>query len=101
MADTITGHFATRRTADLAIEHLVQDHGLDRGAIDVMPVSDANSAGERADGADVESGHPDTATDVAPALAGALAVTVDLAGADAAAIEQWLVEAGATEIRRG
>ncbi|MFD1949638.1 hypothetical protein ACFSGX_02505 [Sphingomonas arantia] len=101
MSNTIVGTFDTRRAADIAVEHLVQEYGLDRAAIMVAPVSDANSAGVEAAGADVESGHPDIETDAAPALAGALTVTVDMNADEAEAVEQAFSDAGATKVERG
>ncbi len=58
MERTIVASFATRREADLAIEHLVQQHGIDRTDVFVGAPGEANSAGTKAAGADVESGHP-------------------------------------------
>ena len=96
MPRTLIGTFATRRAADLAIEHLVQEYGIDRAAIMVAPVSDANSVGTKPAGADVESGHPGVETDAAPALAGALTVTVDIEDDETDAVTQAFADAGAT-----
>ena len=52
MAKTIRGDFATRREAELAIEHLVQEYGIDRQAVQVTPAGAENSAGEKPSGAD-------------------------------------------------
>lgn len=68
--------FDTRERADLAVEHLVQEHGVDRSAIFVEPVDDENSAGIRVSGGDAASGRPgSTNRDDAP-LRGQLYVTV-------------------------
>ena len=58
MATTIFGTFGTRRDAELAVEHLVQEHGIEPAEISIRPAGEANSAGTKAAGADVESGHP-------------------------------------------
>lgn len=84
MTRTITAEFETRREAETAIEHLVQEHGLDRNAVRIAAASDANTAGTRPAGADTENGRVKTATEGEPALAGRIAVSaeVDDAAAD-------------------
>lgn len=50
--------FDTREEADLAIEHLVQEHGFDRADIAVAAAQAENSAGTEASGGDSASpGH--------------------------------------------
>ncbi len=83
---TITATFPTRRRADLAVEQLVQEHGIERTAIFVVPEGTENSVGSEADGADAESGHPDVDPTGDPALAGGLNVSIDLA--DESALEE-------------
>ncbi len=57
MTKTIKGTFPTRREVEIAVEHLVQDYGLDRTVISIEPASADNSAGTSVSGADAESGH--------------------------------------------
>ena len=45
MGQTIAASFATRRDADMAIEHLIQEHAVDPNAISVAAASEQNSAG--------------------------------------------------------
>ena len=45
--------FETREAADLAIEHLVQEHNISRPDIFVQSISEGNSAGVRPSGADL------------------------------------------------
>ena len=52
MPQTITGYFDTRRDAEMTVEHLVQDHGLDRKRVEVMAEGEENSAGTVVSGAD-------------------------------------------------
>lgn len=78
MPETISAEFETRRDAEMAVEHLVQEHGLDRKAVAITPVSDGNSAGAATAGADLEDGRPRTGSDGAPALAGRLRVTAEV-----------------------
>lgn len=54
---TITGLFETRRDAELAVEHLVQDYGLDRSRVQVRAAGEDNTAGTRASGADAAIRH--------------------------------------------
>ncbi|MGC2782015.1 MAG: hypothetical protein WA418_40925 [Bradyrhizobium sp.] len=96
MERTIIGHFATRREAELAVEHLVQDHGIARTDVFVQAPGAANSAGTRAAGADVESGHPGVDKRGAPELEGEIEVSVDCHGEQSADMEGILKEAGAT-----
>ena len=94
MGDTIIGRFASRRDADLAVEKLVQEQGIERTDVFVQPAFAKNSVGEKADGADVESGHPGVATDAAPALAGPIDVSVDVNDGTGDAVRLALTTAG-------
>ncbi len=49
---TIRATFETREAADLAVEHLVQQHGILRPDIFVQSASDGNTAGARPSGGD-------------------------------------------------
>lgn len=49
---SITGTFRTREAADIAIEHLVQQHGLARAQIFARPVGERNSVGDIPSGGD-------------------------------------------------
>jgi len=57
MECTIVGHFETRRDAEIAVEHLVQQHGVARTDIFIRAKGESNSSGVQAPGADIESGH--------------------------------------------
>ena len=76
MPKTISAEFKSRRDAEMAVEHIVQDHGLDRNAVDVGPASNENTAGTEAARADVEHGHLKPGTEGEPALAGKVKVSV-------------------------
>lgn len=78
----IKGEFDTRRQAEMAIERLVQEHGLDRQAITVTAAGAANTTGTARAGSDEAAGADNPASertqgprDDAP-LAGAVLVTV-------------------------
>jgi hypothetical protein len=78
MMKTITAHFETRRQVELAVEHCVQDYGLERSDIFIQPAGSENSAGSVIAGADAESGHPGTEKHGSPALSGLIEVSADV-----------------------
>ena len=88
MPRTITGKFAVRREAELAVEHLVQELGIDRSAVEVTTDTSENTAGVVAAGADTDpaTGDPD-----ASARHGGIAVSVtaDEAVADKVQAAMW------------
>jgi len=94
MAHTLTYGFATRRDAELALEHLVQEHRIDRAAITLHAAGPDNTAGERAAGADVESGHPGVERHGTPSLHGPIALRVICSASQHPTVEAALKEAG-------
>jgi hypothetical protein len=76
---TIAATFNTRRQADLALEHLVQELGIDRSDIFLVPEGADNSFGTMRDGADAESGHPGVDRAADPVLVGGITLSVDFA----------------------
>lgn len=84
MTSTLKATFATRREAELVVERLVQESGLDRKAIAVGPDGDENSAGEVPAGSDNEAGSPSVEPRADAALDSRIAVSVNVAD-DAAA----------------
>ena len=99
MESTITAQFETRREAELAVEHLVQTHDIQRADIFIRARGEANSAGVKAAGADVESGHDDAEERGSPELAGLLVVSVDYHGKDAERVRNALQEAVARSMK--
>jgi hypothetical protein len=55
LESTIIGEFDTRRDAELAVEHVVQDCGVARSDVFVQPVGGANTSGTRPAGADAKA----------------------------------------------
>jgi hypothetical protein len=90
MPRTITGEFATRREAELAVEHLVQEHGIDRAAVQIAAVGEENSAGVVPSGADrdARTGDPE-----ASATHGRIRVSATVDDALAGPAEQALRQA--------
>lgn len=83
MPKTITADFRSRRDAEMAVEHIVQEHNLDRKAVSIGPASSENTAGTQAARADVEDGHLKSDTDGEPALHGKVRVSVQVEDANA------------------
>lgn len=78
MSTTVIGTFSTRRQAELAVERLVQEHGLERTDIFIAADGDDNTAGQERAGADDEPDVPTVEDDGGPALNGRIEVSVDI-----------------------
>lgn len=89
---TISATFQTRQAADLAIEHLVQQHGISRPNIFAQSASDRNSSGSAPSGGDAS--HGEGARRDAP-FAGEIEVSADIASNQAATVRRSLADAGA------
>lgn len=97
MERPIVAHFETRREAELAVEHLVQEHGVARTDIFVRAKGESNSAGVRPAGADVESGH-EYEKRGKPELGGEIEVSIDYRGNAPEVIHKALKAAGSRSI---
>ncbi len=98
----VTAVLPDRRAVELAVEHLVQDYGHDRDKITIAPVGLDNTMGERAAGADIESGHAGLeAEPEAAAVNGAIRVSLEVEGDRGEQVEKVLRDAGATDVRMG
>lgn len=96
---TISGAFATREAADRAIEHLVQELGLDRTDIFVEPQSEDNSAGTSRSGSDAAQ-YLQEGSVFPPALEGSILVSADVEGQKLDDVEAKLRDLGASDIQR-
>ncbi|MEC3909013.1 hypothetical protein U5A82_00565 [Sphingobium sp. CR2-8] len=76
MSTTLTGTFDRRDQADMAVERLVQEIGIERTDIFVTASGPDNSAGNRIGGADSETVDQDERDDVP--LTGGIMVSIDL-----------------------
>ena len=88
--NTLIARFETRRDAEVAVEHLVQQYGIERLDIFIQAEGAANSAGSKLAGADIESGHPGVEKRGDPALNAPIEVSVDCHGADVREMEHAL-----------
>lgn len=94
---TLTATFDTREAADLAIEHLVQQYGIDRSDVFVEAKGSENTAGTKPSGGDVENREGEgVRTDAA--LDGQLQVSVDLSLDDIDKAQAAFREAGARNV---
>lgn len=97
MAQTLNATFATRREAELAVEHIVQAHDIDRTQIVIGPEGSDNTAGERSSGSDRAAAEPSTEPRDDAALNGPIAVSVHVKDDDQAqAVRDAFSEAGGT-----
>lgn len=92
---TIRATFETRAAADLAVEHLVQQHGISRPDIFIQSASGENTAGSKPSGGDAS--HEDGARRDG-ALEGEIEVSVDIAASQIAAVQRGLGDAGAIRV---
>lgn len=93
---SISALFETREAADYAIEHLVQQHGLDRSDIFAEAEGDSNTVGNRISGGDANK--EDGAEGAA--LHGAIKVSADVSPDQAETVEATFRELGGQEIAR-
>lgn len=77
MPKSMSAEFDTRRDAEMSVEHLVQEHGIDRGAISIVSTTDENSVGTRVAGSDLDGGRPKDDASTQPALSEKLRVSVE------------------------
>lgn len=99
MGRTVVANFATRRDVELAVEHLTQQHRIERSNIFIRSPGQANTAGTKPAGADVESGHPGVTKDGDPELSGPVEVSVDCELDQSALVKSALEGAGGFKIR--
>lgn len=91
---TITAVFETREAADLAVEHLVQQHGIARPDIFIQSASTTNTAGSTPSGGDVVSRSVGTRID-AP-LEGETQVSADINSNIIPAVQRTFGDVGAS-----
>jgi hypothetical protein len=99
MTNDINATFETRRAAELAIEHLVQEHGVARTDVMVDADGSSNSSGTVRSGGDAAKDAEDS--DTQPKLAGAIRVSVKSGTIAREAIEAALQEAGGSLDKQG
>jgi hypothetical protein len=94
---TISGTFATREAADRAIEHLVQEHGINRADIFVQADAARNTSGSAPSGGDASQDSAEGSSFDA-ALRGRIQVSADVSRQQIEKAEQALRSAGAADV---
>ncbi|KQT31007.1 hypothetical protein ASG29_16005 [Sphingomonas sp. Leaf412] len=93
MGTTLTGTFETRREAEMTVERLVQEHGVERTDIFIAADGNENSAGEEQAGSDGDAGAPSPEPRGDAPLHGPISVSVDIEdGAKAAKVRDAFAE---------
>ncbi|WP_137391142.1 hypothetical protein [Rhodoligotrophos defluvii] len=101
MGRTIIGTFRTREDAELAVEHLVQEHGINRRDVAVTAADRENTAGEDFNIIEAERGGPDPDKDRATALRGLIRIATELDQEKLVGpVEQTFRSCGAVDIHR-
>lgn len=92
---TIRATFETRAAADLAVEHLVQQHGIARPDVFIQSVGAENTVGSRPSGSDAfhEGGERRDGS-----LEGEIEVSADIAEDKIAEVQRSLGEVGAIRV---
>ena len=98
MPTTLTAKFDTRRDAEMTIERLVQEHGIDRAKIQITTEDAANSAGSDTAGSDVAGKAPSPETRDDAALEGRIVVSAEIDDARMADVKAAFAEFDAAAI---
>ncbi|MCJ8520568.1 hypothetical protein ABID21_003552 [Pseudorhizobium tarimense] len=96
-AKTIKATFPTREAADLAVEHLTQEHGIDRADVFIGAAGGANTSGTRPSGGDAPSTRSDHSRGDAQ-LDGEVEVSVDVTDQKLAAARRVFENGGGHNI---
>lgn len=96
MESTIIGEFDTRRGAELAVEHVVQECGVPRSDVFVQASGGANTVGTHPAGSDAKAA---PAPEGHQKLEGLIEVSVDFHGDAPERIADALKGAGAKTVR--
>ena len=94
---TIQATFETRASADLAVEHLVQQHGISRPDIFIQSATDRNTIGSTPSGGDAS--HKSGARTDGP-LEGEIELSIDIPADRISAVQRALGDVGALRVSR-
>ncbi len=99
MGTTLKASFETRREAEMTIERMVQEFGIERTGIFVAAEGSENSAGEEKAGSDTEAGSPSPDNRDDASRKGRITVSVDIDDDDhAAKVRSAFAEFGAEDV---
>ncbi|MDM9646445.1 hypothetical protein [Rhizobium sp. S163] len=94
---TIRATFETRETADIAVEHLVQQLGISRPDVFVQSTVEENTSGSRVSGGDASRGGADRSD---AQLAGDVEVSADISSMQIAKVNRIFGDLGAIRVSR-
>lgn len=94
---TIRAIFRTREAADRAVEHLVQQFGIDRADIFIEARSADNTSGTQRSGGDAST-DPDEGSALDAALGGYILVSADLPAEKLSDAQRAFCEVGAVDL---
>jgi len=99
MGTTLTATFETRRDAEMTVERLVQEHGIERTDVFIAANGDENSVGAEQAGSDKDAGQPSPEPREDAPLHGAVSVSVDIEDdAKAAKVREAFAEFQADDV---
>lgn len=88
----IVARFATRRQAEMAVERLVQELGIERTGIFIEPEGTENSVGTQVAGSDAKRADPNPSREDEAALHGRIIVSLDRDEADESVLRDVFTE---------
>jgi hypothetical protein len=99
MGTTLTATFETRREAEMTVERLVQEHGVERTDVFIAADGDKNSAGKEQAGSDGDADQPSPEPRGDAPLHGSVSVSVDIEDdAKAAKVREAFAEFQADDV---
>lgn len=101
MGNSISGIFATRREAEMAIERLVQNHGVPRQDVLVAPAGAENTAGTEPAGSDAKRGPVSPPPEDDSPLHGRIAVSLPAGDLDVDTVLAVFADFQAEDVRSG
>lgn len=93
---TIIARFETHQAAELAVEHLTQEQGIDRADIFLQASGPVNTVGTMPSGGDAASSQEGARND-AP-LDGEIELSADIAADQVSAVQRMLGDVGALRV---
>ncbi|WP_062016960.1 hypothetical protein [Aureimonas sp. AU4] len=99
MGTILSAQFEPRREAEMTVERLVQEHGLERSDIFVAAAGRANTAGREGAGSDARAAEPGAPRRNDAALNGSIEVSADIGdGGRTSVVRQALGEFHARDV---
>ena len=78
MGSTLKATFETRREAEMTVERVVQEYGIERSDVFISASGDENTVGDEQTGSDDEAGAPNPEVRGDAPLNGTVTVSVDV-----------------------